>query len=217
MALANFMGSVGSFQRIQEFLNTEVRVDDRKISRPFDLLDKDFTKFFRDPGLASSQHTLRADTPPEYPGSPSTAIVVKDGGFGWDKEKQPVVQQITLTVPKEKFVMLVGPVGCGKSTLIKAILGETHKFGGTVQVASPEVAYCDQTPWHMNATVQQSIIGVSELDEMWYKTVLQTCALDVDLKQLAKGDQTQIGSAGVALSGGQSQRIVRSKDFSVIS
>lgn len=39
--------------------------------------------------------------------------------------------------------------------------------------------------------------------------MIEACALEVDLKRLPKGDRTQIGSNGIALSGGQSQRIVR--------
>lgn len=107
--------------------------------------------------------------------------------------------------------MLVGPVGCGKSTLLKGLLGEVPCFGGTVQIASVSVAYCDQSPWHMNETIQQSIIAISKFDAKWYKTVLRACALEIDLKQLPRGDQTVIGSKGIALSGGQGQRIVRSR------
>ena len=201
------MGGVGSFKRIQEFLNTEVRADDRKVSRPFDVLDKEFSRFYEGP--PSSEHTLQPETPPpEYPLNPSAAIVVREGSFGWDQEKGPILKSINLSVPHQKFTMLIGPVGCGKSTLVNAFLGETFKFKGSVQICSPEVAYCDQTPWHINGTVQQSIIGVSPFDERWYQTVLEACALEIDLRRLPKGDQTLIGSNGIALSGGQSQRIV---------
>jgi hypothetical protein len=57
--------------------------------------------------------------------------------------------------------------------------------------------------------VQQSITGASAFDLRWYSSVIRSCALDEDLRQLPQGDQTQIGSKGIALSGGQSQRIVR--------
>ncbi|KAL4738175.1 P-loop containing nucleoside triphosphate hydrolase protein [Aspergillus similis] len=42
---------------------------------------------------------------------------------------------------------------------------------------------------------------------LWYTTVIQACALEQDLAQWPQGDQAIIGSRGVALSGGQSQRI----------
>jgi ATP-binding cassette subfamily C (CFTR/MRP) protein 1 len=108
-----------------------------------------------------------------------------------------------------KVTMLVGPVGCGKSTLLKAVLGELPVMGGSLQVSSLRIAMCDQTAWHVNGTVQESIIGVSAFDQRWYSSVVRSCALDEDLRQFSQGDQTQIGSKGIALSGGQSQRIVR--------
>lgn len=143
--------------------------------------------------------------------SSSTAVLVENGYFGWDKEKQTMgcLQAINLAVPRGKITMVVGPVGCGKSTLIKAILGELPVMGGTVQLSSMRIALCDQTPWHVNGTVQQSIVGASDFDQRWYAAVVRSCALDEDLRQLPQGDQTQIGSKGIALSGGQSQRIVR--------
>jgi len=105
--------------------------------------------------------------------------------------------------------MVLGPVGCGKSTLLKAVLGELPVMGGTLQLSSLRIALCDQTAWHVNGTVQQSICGSSAYDLRWYSSVVRSCALDEDLRQLPQGDQTQIGSKGIALSGGQSQRIVR--------
>jgi ABC-type bacteriocin/lantibiotic exporter with double-glycine peptidase domain len=137
-------------------------------------------------------------------------MAVYDGTFGWDKEKEAVLKNINMRVPYGKFTMVVGPVGCGKSTLLKALLGEVSAMEGSVYVASLEIAFCDQTPWHMNGTVQSSILGVAEFDERWYTAVIRACALDEDLRRLPRGDQTWIGSKGIALSGGQSQRIVSS-------
>ena len=59
----------------------------------------------------------------------------------------------------------------------------------------------------MNGTVRESIMAFSEADDRWYSTVVKACALTEDLRQMQLGDSTRIGSKGVALSGGQSQRI----------
>ena len=215
MSLATFMGAVGCFQRIQAFLDTEPRVDKRK--KPYLL-----TNSLRSSRSDSVSEKSGAISPKsgfsvkklhlgeQDPCSNPDAVFIQDGCFGWDKEKQPsgCLQSINTTVPREKLTMLVGPVGCGKSTLLKAILGELPMIEGTVQLCSLKIAYCDQTPWHMNGTVQKSIIAVSEFDQGWYTSVIRACALQEDLHQLPQGDQTQIGSKGIALSGGQSQRIV---------
>jgi ABC-type bacteriocin/lantibiotic exporter with double-glycine peptidase domain len=149
----------------------------------------------------------------------SQAIVIENGYFGWDKEKHPsgILQAIDMIVPRGKITMVVGPVGCGKSTLLKACLGELPVMGGSLQMSSLRIALCDQTPWHVNGTVQESIVGVSEFNQRWYSSVVRSCALDEDLRQLPQGDQTQIGSKGIALSGGQSQRTVRQLEFILAS
>jgi ATP-binding cassette, subfamily C (CFTR/MRP), member 1 len=215
MSLATFMGAVGSFHRIQEFLCTEVRVDDRKMPNQLDILNNRHSDYIRKHSSASEATKITeieksiSDVTPRNGSTLSSfdAIIVSSGDFGWDREKDPLLKSIDLTIPREKLTVIVGPVGCGKSTLIKALLGEVPCMGGEVQVSSAEIGFCDQTPWHMNGTVQESIIGVSELEEVWYSTVIRACALEEDLRQLSKGDQTQIGSKGISLSGGQSQRI----------
>lgn len=214
MALVTFTGSVGCFTRIQDFLAKEIRIDSRK--KPIDLLVDDLSGSSKPSSFAEkvsfgSQTSAHSMLPPKD-GSHSffvrDAITVQDGCFGWDPEKAPLLKSVTINVPRQKFTIVVGPVGCGKSTLLKALLGEVPTMGGTVQISSMNVAYCDQTPWHMNETIRQSIIAVSNFDEKWYATIIQACALEEDLKQLPRGDQTIIGSKGIALSGGQSQRIV---------
>jgi ATP-binding cassette subfamily C (CFTR/MRP) protein 1 len=210
MALAAFMGGVGSFQRIQEFLSSKPTPDKRKF--PFlrtsigSAIDADYDSDKESKASQKSRYSLEM----AELGS-SDAIVIESGYFGWDEGKEPAgcMHDINMTVPRAKITMVVGPVGCGKSTLLKAVLGELPVMGGTIQLSTLRIALCDQTPWHTNGTVQQSIIGVSDFDQRWYAAVVRSCALDEDLRLLPQGDQTQIGSKGIALSGGQSQRIVR--------
>ncbi|KAF2475450.1 canalicular multispecific organic anion transporter 1 [Lindgomyces ingoldianus] len=210
MALAGFMGGVGSFQRIQDFLSAEPRHDARKLLLLHSSIgsSSDFGDG-SDKGSTESQKSRVSIENRDRSSSSTQAIIIEKGFFGWDKEKHPLgwLQSINIIVPRAKLTMVVGPVGCGKSTLLKAVLGELPVMGGLIQLSSLRIALCDQTPWHINGTVQQSIVGVSEFDQRWYASVVRSCALDDDLCQLPAGDQTQIGSKGIALSGGQSQRI----------
>jgi ATP-binding cassette, subfamily C (CFTR/MRP), member 1 len=214
MALVTFTASVGCFTRIQEFLTKDVRIDSRNTLRELSLDDRSGSsksqsiseKMGLRPQKTKSLILPFKDASLSL--SVRDAITVQDGCFGWDPEKEPLLRSITMSVPKQSFTILVGPVGCGKSTLLKAILGEVPTMGGTVQLSSMRVAYCDQTAWHMNDTIQQSITAFSPFDAKFYTSVIRACALEEDLKQLPRGDQTIIGSKGNALSGGQSQRIV---------
>jgi ABC-type multidrug transport system fused ATPase/permease subunit len=212
MALAGFMGGVGSFQRIQAFLSSESLVEKRRFPFMHNSSigsSSDLGGYESEKDSDSQKSRFSLEITELHTGS--QAIAIEKGFFGWDKEKQPqgCLQDINMTVPRAKITMVVGPVGCGKSTLLKAILGELPVMGGTVQLSSLRIALCDQTPWHMNCTVQQAIVGVSDFEQRWYASVVRSCALDEDLRQFPQGDQTVIGSKAIALSGGQSQRLVR--------
>ena len=135
------------------------------------------------------------------------SMSIKNANFGWDTAKPPLLQSIDLDAPSGKLTTVVGPVGCGKSTLLKAILGEVPLLSGTIHLPDFSSAYCDQSPFHMNGTIRDSIIAFSPWDEQWYHTIIRACALDEDLCTMPAKDSTAIGSKGVALSGGQSQRL----------
>jgi ABC-type Mn2+/Zn2+ transport system ATPase subunit len=183
MALASFMGAAGSFVRIQKFLESDERAD---TPNPDEVLEK-----------------------PAVDRSSPDAITVQAGDFGWDPTKDPLLKYITMSVPWQRLTMVVGPVGCGKSTLMQALLGEVPSLSGSVRLGSTSIAYCSQDPWHMNGSVKEAIVGCEDLDEKWYDRVVYACALKRDFKELPMGDSSRIGSGGIALSGGQSQRIVR--------
>ncbi|KAF2846111.1 ABC multidrug transporter-like protein [Plenodomus tracheiphilus IPT5] len=211
MALSALMGGVGSFKRIQDFISMKHRGEMRKFPSPHGsnvawVSDLDSES---DKGSEISQKSRSSFEVKEPNSLGNQALVIENGFFGWDKAEQAagILHAINMIVPRGKITMVVGPVGCGKSTLLKAVLGELPVMGGTLQVSSLRIALCDQTAWHVNGTVQESIIGVSDFDQRWYSSVVRSCALDEDLRQLPQGDQTQIGSKGIALSGGQSQRI----------
>ena len=71
----------------------------------------------------------------------STAIVeIEHLDFAYDGD--PVLEDITLSIPSGDFLGVVGPNGSGKSTLLKIILGLLHPTRGTIRVfgRSPERA-----------------------------------------------------------------------------
>ncbi|KAH8425873.1 putative ABC multidrug transporter [Aspergillus melleus] len=210
MALMTFVGSVGSFRRIQEFLQMESHVDSRcgLTPLPIDVLhEPKILGLVGDSELSTDESSSSQSFKGVSLALPHEIITIKSANFGWDMEKDPLLNDLTINIPRESFSIIVGPSGCGKSTLLKAILGETPCLGGSLVLSSQSVAYCDQVPWHMNATIKDSIIAMSCYDEKWYSSVITACALVEDFRQLPRGDQTVIGSKGIALSGGQSQRI----------
>ncbi|KAG4253240.1 hypothetical protein FPRO03_07200 [Fusarium proliferatum] len=118
----------------------------------------------------------------------------------------PLLTNINLQISPGTLNMLVGRVGCGKSSLLRTIIGELIPSEGTVKTQD-SLAYCDQVPWLRNTTIRENVVGLSPMDDKWLSTVLHACALEEDLHQLPQGQETIVGSGGVALSGGQKQRV----------
>ncbi|KAH8900794.1 P-loop containing nucleoside triphosphate hydrolase protein [Thozetella sp. PMI_491] len=137
------------------------------------------------------------------------AVTLDDVSVGYKDKSSVVLKDISLIVDDGDFVMVLGPVGCGKSTLMKTLVGELAIGSGSLGLKYHEIGFCQQEPWLTNSTVRVNIIGpaVGEEDAAWYKTVVSACALDKDIAGWPDGDNTMIGTGGVTCSGGQKQRL----------
>jgi ABC-type Mn2+/Zn2+ transport system ATPase subunit len=65
--------------------------------------------------------------------NPPPFVSLKSAAFGYDRQSPPIVDHITFAASAGDFIVLRGPNGCGKSTVIKGMLGLAHTLGGTVQ------------------------------------------------------------------------------------
>uniref|UniRef100_A0A8C8J8V5 ATP-binding cassette, sub-family C (CFTR/MRP), member 3 n=1 Tax=Oncorhynchus tshawytscha TaxID=74940 RepID=A0A8C8J8V5_ONCTS len=116
------------------------------------------------------------------------------------------VRSINLMVPQGSLLAVVGHVGCGKSSLVSALLGEMEKLEGHISIRG-SVAYVPQQAWIQNATLRDNILFGKAYNEQKYRSCLEACALTPDLEVLPGGDLTEIGEKGINLSGGQRQRV----------
>ncbi|OQE14835.1 hypothetical protein PENFLA_c035G01769 [Penicillium flavigenum] len=203
MAIPDTYASLGCLNRIQEFLMSPSRLDKRQLPRPV------------------STHSLTTGNisgielcplPQGLYTQKEVVLSLQNVRFGWKSPSPPETPGITLKLESSRtgtIIILVGPVGCGKSTFLKGLAGETPVLEGELFIMYPDLAFCDETPWLSNASIRNNIVGEnpSTFDSDWYRTVVSACALDLDLKKMAAGDQTSVGSKGSKLSGGQRQRI----------
>uniref|UniRef100_A0A5F8GC72 Multidrug resistance-associated protein 1 n=1 Tax=Monodelphis domestica TaxID=13616 RepID=A0A5F8GC72_MONDO len=134
------------------------------------------------------------------------SIIVKNATFTWSRSDPPTLNGITFTVPQGALVAVLGQVGCGKSSLLSALLAEMDKIEGHVSIKG-SVAYVPQQAWIQNASLRENVLFGRQPQERFYKTVIESCALLPDLEILPSGDRTEIGEKGVNLSGGQKQRV----------
>ncbi|XP_031660660.1 canalicular multispecific organic anion transporter 2 isoform X3 [Oncorhynchus kisutch] len=135
-----------------------------------------------------------------------SSVTVVNGKFTWAKQDPPALHNINLMVPQGSLLAVVGHVGCGKSSLVSALLGEMEKMEGDISIQG-SVAYVPQQAWIQNATLRDNILFGKAYNEHKYRCCLDACALTQDLEVLPGGDLTEIGEKGINLSGGQRQRV----------
>ncbi|KAJ0322833.1 hypothetical protein COL5a_008660 [Colletotrichum fioriniae] len=178
------VGSLAAFERIQQYLSEPSREDQRLL---FDKAEESLVNI--SPAMSLEDVTIQ----------------------GLTTSKPPILGNLNLVIDKGSIVMCSGPVGCGKTTLVRALLGEVLTASGTISVSTKRIGYCEQSPWLPSGTLKQAVCGFSPEEPSWYQEVIQLCCLGEDLLALPGGDNTVIGSRGLNLSGGQRQRVFADK------
>lgn len=131
----------------------------------------------------------------------------------------PVVKELTLDIPHNEFTMIIGPNGCGKSTLVKSLGRVLRPADGTITLhgrdlwsyrgkeAAREVALLPQNPI---APVGITVAGLVRRGRYPHHTLLRQWSPD-DERAIAfalerTGLSDLAGAQAGELSGGQRQR-----------
>lgn len=210
-----FVSSVACFGRIQEFLVQ----DERKSEQVQDFHTSEgkpsmSTVSIPDPTSHTASKHRAMEMKETHAQKPSErfdlAISFQNVTIGVEGKEEPILRDITLSLPRAKYTEVTGVVGCGKSIFLKAILGEKSLKSGKIRFVEPNisVAFCEQSAWLRNISIRDNIVGQERFDDEWYGRVVFACDLKQDTCRLPKGDETLVGSGGITLSGGQKQRVV---------
>lgn len=142
-------------------------------------------------------------------------------GFAYEDATEPVLIDVSFTVPAGSTVALVGGSGAGKTTLADLLLGLHRPTSGRILVDGVDIAdhmaewqnniaFVPQDVFHMDLPFSVNIAFDQYEDEIdaqkLQRTLEQAQLLDL-VETLPKGLQTTIGDRGIRLSGGQRQRI----------
>ena len=163
----------------------------------------------------------------ELPALPSTAAMEFSAAhFSWQAPRPATLGPpgalhptftlgpLTLTLPRQALIAIVGASGSGKTALVNAVLGELHRSQGWLQVHGEErFFYAPQTPFILNASLQDNITFNLPLHEPAFATALQQACLGPDLALMPSGRLSEIGERGINLSGGQKARVGLARAF----
>lgn len=135
----------------------------------------------------------------------SNKIQLKNCVFAYGEKV--VLKNITLDVMQKEFLAVVGPVGCGKSSLLLSLIGETTLVSGDF-LADTDISYAPSLEsWIINDTLRENILMGRKYNPDWYYKVIDACCLVDDFNSFPASDNTEIGERGINLSGGQKARI----------
>jgi ATP-binding cassette, subfamily B, bacterial PglK len=150
------------------------------------------------------------------------SMVLKDASFRYSPTSPWVLKDINLTIHKGSRVGIVGPTGCGKSTLSDIIMGLLRPTAGTFEVDGEPLTSESIRRWQaVIAHVPQSLfLADSSIEENIAFGVPSDCIdharvrAAADMAQIAElienwpdKYRTVVGEKGVRMSGGQRQRI----------
>jgi ATP-binding cassette subfamily B protein len=164
------------------------------------------------------------DTPAPLPPAGGPAFTVQGLSFAYpDAPEEPVLRDVSFSVPAGAVVGVFGRTGSGKSTLIRLLARLFTPPRGSVLVGEGEdrvdlvaldldawrgrLAVAPQRPFLFSDSIRDNV-GLDDAPpaERIERAVSQA-ALTPDLAALSEGLETVVGERGIMLSGGQRQRV----------
>jgi ABC-type transport system involved in cytochrome bd biosynthesis fused ATPase/permease subunit len=107
---------------------------------------------------------------------------------------EPILKNINFEIKQGEFICIIGEVGCGKSSLLQAILNNMISLTrGSKIYVNGSISYVSQIPWIRNATIKDNILFYQPYDEEKYNKVIELSQLRQDLEIFEAGDLTEIG------------------------
>ena len=103
--------------------------------------------------------------------------------------KKEILTNITLTIKKGEFIIILGPTGSGKSNLINSFLNNLQLTSSTEPIIiNGTISYCPQQPWLIEDTIKNNILLYNKFNNEKYNKIISACQLINDFEVLNKKD-----------------------------
>lgn len=141
--------------------------------------------------------------------------------FRYNENMPYVLEDLSLKIHKGQYVAIVGKTGCGKSTLVRLLLGFEKAQSGAIYIDGKDIKSLDLKSLrrHIGTVMQNgkafqgdifSNIVISApratLDDAW--DAARLAGLDEDIEKMPMGMNTMIAEGQGGISGGQRQRLL---------
>lgn len=152
------------------------------------------------------------------------SISIKNLSFRYGSKSSPLIlKNLSFEIPEGKTTAIVGASGSGKTTLVKLLLKFYEPTEGFIGIGPADLKNINNDFWRMNcgAVLQETFIfndsiagniSESEQNEIISRERLKTAAhvanIEDFIEKLPNKFNTELGTSGIRLSGGQEQRLM---------
>lgn len=175
-------------------------------------------------GCPAAAGEIQRKADPEIPGdmkrkADPAAAAVKMERVGYVYENGSGISDVSLEVQPNTYLAIRGEIGCGKSTLMKVLLGLQEKNAGTIRVFGQSQDSMPAESWFENftyveqnqklflGTIEENILLGEERDDERLARVLELTGLGEMVKRFPEGIHAMAQSQGDNFSGGERQLI----------
>ena len=208
--------TVGEFACILSYSN--------QYTKPFNEISGIFAEFQN--ALASASRVFELiEAPAEIPDKENAAVLgsiegnieLSEVSFSYSPSK-PLIEDLNLSVKPGQRVAIVGPTGCGKTTIINLLMRFYDVCGGAISVDGHDLRDITrdslrasygmvlQETWLKSGTVRENIaFGKPDATDEEIIAAAKAAHAHSFIKRLKNGYDTKIGEGGEELSEGQKQ------------
>ncbi len=208
--------TVGSLSALLSYAN--------QYTKPFNEISGVVTELQNALACASRIFQLIAE-PPQTPDAPDARVLkdaqgqveMKDVSFSYVPDRK-LIEALNLSVKPGQHVAIVGPTGCGKTTLINLLMRFYDVNGGAIRVDGTDVRQITraslranygmvlQETWLKSGTIRENLVmGKPDATDKEVIAAARACHAHSFIKRLPQGYDTVIGEDGGRLSQGQKQ------------
>lgn len=140
--------------------------------------------------------------------------------FRYGDRAENALTDISFSIGRGERIGVIGPVGSGKSTLVKCLLGLLPPSSGEVRVNGADLreldpasyrarlGYVPQEALLFSGTLRENVDfgGDAPSDEI-FRIAVEAAQMAEEIDSFSDGERTVVGQRGVSLSGGQKQRM----------